>query len=399
MISTSEARQIILDKCKPLSVTELFLSELSNEVLAAGVKTKIHSPPFHQSAMDGYAIRFDDAKSFTHLKPEGKVMAGEFNTQKLRKGTAMRIFTGAGVPAGADTVVMQEHTRMDKTGLVLTQLPLLQKGANIRLQGSQIKRGQTALPKGHILNAASIGYLAMLGIDKVKVYKRPSVGIIATGNELQLPGKALVGSQIYESNTFTLQALLSEMHFSKVTGKRVRDKESLILAGFKKALTAHDVLLITGGISVGDYDLVAPALTKLGVKTIFHKVAQKPGKPFFFGTKGKKLVFALPGNPAAVITCFLQYVKPALQNMMGYPSVTHSPIMAVSKNDFSKKTGLTHFLKARIDVNGEVEVLTGQESYLLNTYALANCLIEVPAASTGFLKGETVMVHRFNLSF
>lgn len=399
MISTSEARQLIMDRCKPLRVTELPLSKLSNEVLAAAVKTKTHSPPFHQSAMDGYAIRFDDAKSFAHLKVEGEVMAGKSNTQKLRKGTAMRIFTGAAIPAGADTVVMQEHTRKDKNGLVLTSLPLLHKGANIRLQGSQIKRGQTALPQGHVLNAASIGYLAMLGIDKVKVYTRPSVGIIATGNELQLPGKPLSGSQIYESNTFTLQAFLSEMHFSKVTGKRVRDKEALLLTTLKKGLADYDVLLITGGISVGDYDLVAPALEKLGVKTVFHKVAQKPGKPFFFGTKGGKLIFALPGNPAAVITCFLQYVKPALQKIMGYPSVTHSPFMAISKNDFSKKTGLTHFLKAHIDANGEVEVLTGQESYLLNTYALANCLIEVPAASNGFLKGEQVPVHRFNLSF
>jgi len=395
MISTSVAKQLISDRCKPIMINELHLSKLSNEVLVADVKTKTDSPPFHQSAMDGFAIRFDDAKSFTHLILSGEVIAGKVNKQKLMKGTAMRIFTGATVPAGADTVVMQEHTRKDKNGLVLTSLPLLQKGANIRIQGSQIKRGQTALSKGHVLNAASIGYLAMLGIDKVKVYKRPSVGIIATGSELQLPGKILSGSQIYESNTFTLQALLAEMHFGKVAAKRVRDNESSILTTFKKALLAHDVLLITGGISVGDYDLVAPALEKLGVKTVFHKVAQKPGKPFFFGAKGKKLVFALPGNPAAVLTCFLQYVKPALQKMMGYSTVDISSFMAVSKNDFSKKTGLTHFLKARVDMNGRVEVLNGQESYLLNTYALANCLVEVPAESTGFLKGEQVMVHRF----
>ena len=337
MISTSEAKQLILDKCKPLSVTELPLSKLSNEVLAADVKNKTDSPPFHQSAMDGYAIRFDDTKSFTHFKLTGEVIAGKANTQKLMKGTAMRIFTGAEVPVGADTVVMQEHTIPEKKGLLLTQLSMLKMGANIRVKGSQIKRGQIALPTGHLLNAASIGYLAMLGIDKAKIYKRPSVGIIATGNELQLPGKPLSGSQIYESNTITLQALLAEMHFAKVAAKRVRDNEAFIVTTLKKALNSYDVLLITGGISVGDYDLVAPVLKKIGVKTIFHKVAQKPGKPFLFGTKGKKLIFALPGNPAAVITCFLQYVKPALQKMMGYPSIDISSFMAVSKMILAKK--------------------------------------------------------------
>jgi molybdopterin molybdotransferase len=316
--------------------------------------------------------------------------AGSNHQFQLKPGFAVRIFTGAAVPSGADTVLMQEKSAIQDDHLQLTDLQL-RKGDNLRQAGSEIQKGAKALSKGHLLNAASIGFLAGMGISSVKVYPKPRVAILVTGNELQIPGTPLEYGQVYESNSLTLKACLSQLHIKVVEVLHSGDNRLQLHAMLEQALETSDLILMTGGVSVGDYDFTMDAFESCGVKQVFHKIKQKPGKPLLFGIKNEKTVFGLPGNPASVLTCFYEYVIPAIGRM------THSPKSIESKqvpleHDHQKPAGLTHFLKAWY--NGQtVSLQIGQESYKLSSFASANCLAVFPEAETTFHKGQLVDIH------
>ena len=353
-------------------------------VLAEDILSPIDMPPFKQSSMDGYAFSHSEEKTYTVV---GEVQAGTSKNIKLEKGEAVRIFTGARVPDAADTVVMQEHTTIAKNLLHIQQLPA--SGANVRPQGEQIQKEGVALQKGTVLNEAAIGFLVGLGIEKVKVFKRPSVSILITGNELKMRGELLEPGQVYESNSITLQLALQRIGIKKVNIERVKDQLEPTVKTIKKHLKQSDVVLVSGGISVGDYDFVKEALIRNNVKELFYKVNQKPGKPLWFGKKGEKVIFALPGNPASSLTCCYVYVLPALKKMMGHSDI-HLPRKTASASyEIRNKHGKDLFLKGIVH-QGNAEVLTGQASSMLKSFAICNALLLVPSDVETISKDETL---------
>ena len=248
------------------------------------------------------------------IKIAGEIAAGSNEAFTLTPANAVRIFTGAAVPAGADTVIMQEKIQVENGELKIED-ETIQQGNSVRLKGSEIKGGDLALGKESVLSPAAIGFLAGIGITEIKAYPNPSITIIITGNELQQPGKPLQHGQVYESNSFALKAVLQQLHINDIKILYATDKPEVVAGTLKKALEQADVVLLTGGISVGDYDFVLQAATECGVEKLFHKIKQRPGKPLYFGKKESKLIFGLPGNPSSVLTCFYQYVIPALKKL------------------------------------------------------------------------------------
>jgi len=231
-----------------------------------------------------------------------------------------------------------------------------------------------------------------MGINSVKVNASPRITIIITGSELKKPGASLKNGEIYESNSFALNSSLQSIHLKSSQTITVKDSEKEIFSALKKAISNSDLVLVTGGISVGDYDFTGSSLKKIGVKNVFYKIKQKPGKPIFFGKHNKTLIYGLPGNPAAVLSCFYVYVYPAIRIMQGRKDIFLKKIQASITNDYAKKAGLSFFLKGKI--SGEkVTPLEGQESYILSSFAMADCLIYLPAEKENLKEGELVEVH------
>ncbi len=305
----------------------------------------------------------------------------------LKPGQATRIFTGAAVPKSADAVVRQEDTNVSGTTLKVDPLPKAM--ANIRPQAEQITEGEVALKTGQNISPAAIGYLSTLGIERVPVYKKPSVAILITGNELIKPGQPLEFGQIYESNGQMLKAALSDLGLDNTEIHRVKDDYEETKSLLKSLLETNDVLLCSGGISVGDYDFVGKALLELGVEQVFYKVKQKPGKPLFFGKKNEKVVFALPGNPASALTGFYVYAIPALQILMGKSKIGLGRVKKQISQDFLQKGDRAQFLKAHISDN-QVEILEGQSSAMLYAFTQANALAYVPSEVSAYKEGEEI---------
>lgn len=387
MISVDEARELVFKNAVFYKKTTLPLLAAAGSVLSSPVLSPLDTPPFHQSAMDGYAFAFSDWDGKSDLQVVGEIKAGQSFNVPLKPGEAMRIFTGAPMPAGTDTVVIQEKMNLDKDRLII-QDDRLVKGSNVRPAGSQTKKGVLAMASGEILTPAAISFLASLGVMEAEVYAKPTVSIIITGNELARSGTDLEAGMIYESNGAGLVAALRQLQIDPVSVERIEDDRLAIAETIRQQLSS-DVLIITGGISTGDYDFVKAALDDCGVQKVFHLVKQKPGKPFYFGTNLHSMVFALPGNPAAVLTCFYEFIAPAIGQLThrNYFKRSQLPLLA----DHKKKAGMTHFLKARRMDNG-VMILPDQESYKMNSFALADCIVELETEKEFFEKGEMVMV-------
>ena len=385
MISVSEARKIIQENSLPSKTEIISLKKAVGYVLAEPAISFIDTPPFRQSAVDGYAFSFNDWDKKSELKVIGEIQAGIFFNEKLKPLEAIRIFTGAMLPEGADTVVMQEKVENFKNSITIKEVNLL-CGQNVRLQGSQALKGDIALHADQLLTPSGISFLAGIGVNQVSVYSKPTVSIVVTGKELIQPGLDLAKGTIYESNSFGLMAGCNQLNIEPVSIQVVDDVENEITQAVKSQLQ-NDFIILTGGVSVGEYDFVNSALEKCGVKKLFHGVKQKPGKPFFFGSTKNTLVFGLPGNPAAVMCCFYEYVVPAICN---YTKIAGSQKIKLQlENNFTKKPGLTFFLKGKTGEHG-VSILNSQESYQMNTFALADCLIELDEDKENFKKGDWV---------
>ncbi|HET9746745.1 MAG TPA: gephyrin-like molybdotransferase Glp [Chitinophagaceae bacterium] len=390
MISVHEAKRIIDENVSSLPPVMTPLQRAAGLVLAEDVYATRDIPAFPQSSMDGYAISFEGWKKNKQLKIVGEVPAGSNEEFTLEPGNAVRIFTGAAVPTGADTVIMQEKARTENNELIIED-EMLQNGTNVRPKGSEIKAGALALEKENVLSPAAIGFLAGIGIKEVNVYPNPSITVIITGNELQEPGKPLHHGQVYESNSFALKAVLEQLQIDNLEILYAKDKPEATTNTLKKALEQSDLVLLTGGISVGEYDFVLQAATDCGVKRLFHKVKQRPGKPLYFGNRQNKLVFGLPGNPSSVLTCFYQYVIPALEKLTKR-RVRLQKISIALASSFQKVAGLTHFLKGSFD-GRTARPMDAQESYRLSSFAKANCLIEIPEEKTSVKEGDVVDVY------
>ncbi len=389
MISVEQAIELIQKHSKKLSSKKVSVVDALGCALSENAISPVSLPPFDQSAMDGYAVKFSDANK--PIKIIGEVAAGKVFSRKLNSGEAVRIFTGASVPLGADTVIMQERISIENGNLILHD-PNLKKGLNIRKAASQIKKGKVALSKGTIITPGGIGYLTAMGINSLNVIAPPRITVIITGSELRKPGERLRNGEIYESNSFALNSALQSIHLKSLKTLTVKDNELAVFNAIKKAIATSDLVLVTGGISVGDYDFTGSSFKKIGVKNIFYKIKQKPGKPIFFGKHKKTLVFGLPGNPAAVLSCFYEYVYPALRIMQGRSDTFLKKMNLPIAKDYNKKAGLSFFLKGKIS-NKTVIPLEGQESYILSSFALADCLIYLPAEKENIKAGDSVEIH------
>jgi len=388
MISVKEAKACIAENITKLPFVRLPLLKASGYVLAEDVYAITDIPAFEQSSMDGYAFLFKEKDH--RLRISGQMPAGVEKQLVLEKEQAIRIFTGAPLPYGADTVVMQEKVAVEDGELLILD-KALQKGSNVRNKGAEIKAGALAIEKGSLLSPAAIGFLAGIGITEVSVYPPPSVSIIVTGRELQKPGNVLKFGQVYESNSFSLRAALQQAQITDVKVFEADDELPVLQSVLDHALQSSDVVLLTGGISVGDYDFVLQASSLCGIDKLFHKVKQRPGKPLYFGKKNAKLVFGLPGNPSSVLTCFYEYVLPALE-MLSHKKNSIKVLSAKLAKSYSKAAGLTHFLKGRYE-DGNVYPLNAQESFRLSSFAQANCLICLEEDRTEYAEGEMVEVH------
>jgi len=387
MISVKQAINIVLNNIiSSKESVQLKVSNATGYTLFEDVISPINMPPFRQSAMDGYAIYIYNKSTYTLV---GEVKAGDHHHPKLKKGEAVRIFTGAAVPDSANAVIMQEKTNVKNDVLTINSQVSLNE--NIRPLGEQILKDQIALKKGTLLTPAAIAFLTSLGITKIGTYKKPSIAIVVTGNELIEAGQPLLYGQIYESNATMINAALKNLNYQNVTIHKVDDNYGNTLNLLDTVITNHDVVLVSGGISVGDYDFVGKALKELEVKQLFYKVKQKPGKPLYFGKKGSKVIFALPGNPAAALSCFYIYIYSALQIMSGNLSFSLTKTKATSLSNYLKKGDRAQFLKA-IYNNGNVTILEGQSSSMLHTFALANALLYVPENTESIKRDDTVEV-------
>ena len=387
MISITDAISIVKENGKPLlQATTKLVEKAGGYILFEDVISPINMPPFRQSAMDGYALNLHDDLSYNLI---GEVKAGDGHQSILKNGEAIRIFTGAPVPDSANAIMMQEKVQTNGTTITIEHQILLEH--NIRPLGEQVKTGDIALKKGTKLTPAAIGYLISLGITKVSVFKKPSIAIVTTGNELIEAGQDLSYGKIYESNSKMLLSALYSLKYYDVSIHKVEDIYDKTVDTLNTVVNNNDLVIITGGISVGDYDFVGKALKELEVDEQFYKVKQKPGKPLFYGTKNDTQIFALPGNPAAALSCFYVYVYITLQKMMNRKDLELTRLQVKSKSNFQKNGDRPQFLKA-IYENDEVEILEGQNSSMLQTFALSNALVYAPETITKIEIGDTLEV-------
>ncbi len=394
MISVNEAKEIIKKHVKIFPAKALSIKDAGGKMLAETIYATIDIPAFPQSSMDGYAFCFADWQINKKLIIEGEIAAGDNQNISWWPGKAIRIFTGAPVPAGADTVVMQEKTTIDSSAtqkILSVADEQIQPGTNVRPAGSEIKKGESALEKNTLLTPAAIGFLAGIGVSAVKVFPNPSISIIVTGKELQSPGSSLEYGQVYESNSFALIAALQQLQFTNLQIFSANDDLDALTNTLHNALQQSDMILLTGGISAGDYDFVSKAAEKCGIEKLFHKIKQRPGKPLFFGKKENKIIFGLPGNPSSVLTCFYEYVLLALSIQTNH-SVTLKKLKLPLETAYNKNNLLTCFLKGSIKKN-VVTILDGQESYKMRSFAVANCLVKLEEPAKDYERNELVEVH------
>ena len=358
-------------------IIELPLAESLGYILADDVVAPMDVPSFDNSAMDGYALCWE------HEIPDkfficGVIAAGDHWTTPLKHGEAIRIFTGASIPVGCISVIQQEWAIETEKWVTFNQ-PIT-ANLNIRKQGSQTKINQTVVSAGQKITSGIIGLLATIGITKIAVINKVIASIIITGNELVEIGQDLPMAGIYNSNGPMLQALFAEKNINALPYSRCIDDPHILKSSILSAMKETNIVVLTGGISVGDFDFVKTVLEEIGVNETFYKVKQKPGKPLYIGTLNHQVFIALPGNPASVNTCFHAWVNPLIQQLNGGFTVSdyynQLPIGEL-ENSYQKKIGLTHFVKANVS-HGKIKILTGQESFNLSTLNASNALVILP---------------------
>jgi molybdopterin molybdotransferase len=380
MISVHDALTTILETVPSLAGERISLLQAVGRVLAEDIRSEREVPPFANSAMDGYAVCWDDIRDTTSEQPIALdvlevIQAGAVPHQAVTTGTASKIMTGAVMPQGADTVIRVEDTEEHDNRVWIKRPERL--GTHIRESGEDIRRGQVVLEKGRVLRPADIGLLASVGRGFVLVRQRPRVAILSTGNELVEVDEALRPGQIVNSNAYTLAAAVQEAGGQPVPLPIARDTLEEIRAALNEAVR-HDLVLSTGGVSVGDFDFVKEAMDELGVRRLFWQVAQKPGKPLTFGLLREKPYFGLPGNPVSALVCFYLYVRPALGKIMGQGKLFLPTVSATVGEDMPKAKGLTEFIRCRLEhVHGQYQVhSTGsQSSGVLSSLSLGAGLI------------------------
>ncbi|MEW6439559.1 MAG: gephyrin-like molybdotransferase Glp [bacterium] len=397
MLEIGQAQEKVLEEISVLGTERIHILEALGRVLAHDVKAKRDVPAADNSAMDGYACRYQDvgaadAEHPARLKLIGEAPAGAPFGGRVGSGEATWIMTGGLVPAGADTVVMVEDTTRE--GAVVTVLTRPAKGAHIRPRGEDVRRDEVVLFSGGIVRPPEIGMLATLGHAYVHVYQRPIVAIVSTGDELVDLDEPFTEGKVVCSNTYSLAAQVMECGAIPLSLGTVSDDEAEQRVRISEGLRA-DAIVTSGGVSLGKYDLVKDALARLGMRVKFWKVAMKPGKPLVFGTIGHKPIFGLPGNPTSAMISFEQFVRPALLKMMGHRNLFRPLIEATLTGDAPKETSRLHLVRCQVfEKDGQLMARTTgtQSSGALRSMVLADGLMILAPEDAPFTAGKKVRV-------
>ena len=391
-----QARRHIRNYLSPVSETQLMpLRESLGRVLAQTIISPCNVPNHDNSAMDGYAFNADDLQTGeTRLNIIGIAYAGKAFEGSVSKGKCVRIMTGAVIPAGADTVIMQEKVRVTDNHILFTEAP--KRHMNKRYAGEDLKLGQVVLPAGRMMRPADLGLIASLGIGEVEVFRRLRVAFFSTGDELASIGKPLEPGQVYDSNRYSLYGMLARMGVGIIDMGVVPDDPELLERALTEASSKADVILTSGGVSVGEADHMKQLLEKLG-QVVFWKIAMKPGRPLAYGKVGNAHYFGLPGNPVAVMVTFYQFVREAMLVLMGQPDPEPLPMLEVTTiEDIRKLPGRTEFQRGILfsDSDGKWKVRpTGnQGSGILRSMSEANCFIVLDDTVGNVPAGSTVQV-------
>ncbi len=397
MIEYLDARSLVLKAARTLPSESVPLAAALGRTLARDVEAREDIPPFTKATMDGYAVRAADTRppakgheGAVALEVLEDLPAGRRSRKTVGAGQAVRIMTGAPLPAGADAVVMVEHSEKREGRVVFRRE--VGPGDNIGLAGEDLKKGETALERGTLVGPAEIGMLAAAGLARVAVARRPKLAVIATGDEIVEPGKPKRPGQIRNANGPALTAMAAESGAEAVYLGIARDRQSSLAAKLRRAKAA-DILVLSGGVSVGDYDLVKSELEASGVRPVFWQVRIKPGKPVFFGVRSRQLVFGLPGNPTSAMVTFLLFVRPAVDRMLGRAVPGPAAGRAVLASDIVLKPGRTQFLRGVLMREGpglRVAPYTDQKSGVLRSMVHSRVLIAVPADVSRIEAGREV---------
>lgn len=397
MIPVDQAYSIILESSKLLPGEDVSLFNAGGRFLLRDIHSTILIPPLDNSAMDGFALMAcltDSATKNTPVKIpiSGEVAAGQRMTSPVSQGTAVRIMTGAPMPPGTDTVIPVEDCTVDGEEMVVTSP--VKVNENVREAGEDISRDQLVFKQGTFLRSAEVGILASLGLDKVQVYKQPRVAIFSTGDELAEPGDQKDESKIYNSNAYSL---FSEVQRSGGIPEYlgiIPDDMEQVTALLEKALE-YDIVLTSGGVSMGNYDFIQQGLREQGVKIHFDMVKIKPGKPLTFGTRDDTLFFGLPGNPVSSLVNFMEFVKPAILKRMGSEKLFRPRIKAVLDTPLNKKKGRQHYQRGVFSLHEDgihVKTTGEQGSGILSSMTEANCLIIIPEEVVDPSRGDLVTI-------
>lgn len=401
MIEFTEARALVLSAVKAFPAETVPLARALGRTLARDIRTREAIPPFTKATMDGYAVRAADtlpaagvtgAPVPVELTIVEDLPAGRVARRALGPMQAARIMTGAPLLKGADAVVMVEDTERSAQGVVIKRA--VRPGDNIGLAGEDLKKGETALERGVVLGPAEIGMLAAANLVRVPVVRRPEVAVIATGDEIVEPGAKKRRGQIRNSNGPALTAMALRAGAEARYLGIARDRSAILAAKLARARSA-DVVVLSGGVSVGDHDLVKEGLRAAGVRPVFWKVRIKPGKPVFFGRRGGQLVFGLPGNPTSAMVTFLLFVEPALAGMLGRAAPGPVTVPAILAAEIAVKPGLTQFLRGLVVDRGpvlKVAPYEDQKSGVLRSMVRSHVLIVVPADAARLEAGREVEI-------
>jgi molybdopterin molybdotransferase len=392
LISVADAQRVILERAKPLEAERVPIERATGRVLAQSAAAVVDLPPFPSSAMDGYAVRSGDTAAAPVVLPVvERIAAGSPASRPLGAGEAMGIATGGAVPEGADAVVPIEVVQESDEGLAVAA-PVA-AGANVRDPGGDVRAGETVLEPGVVLGPGQVGALGAAGVSEVQCTKRPRVGILVTGSELRQPGETLEPGQIYESNGLLLATALGLAGAVPAQLGVVADEEEEHRRTMERALLGFDMLVTTGGASVGPHDLVRKVQAELRVEELFWGVKMKPGKPVAFGVRRDHLVFNLPGNPVSVLATFELLVRPAINALLGLPDplpAFRSGLLGSSVRRNADRDELVRAAVRRNGVEDVLEPLSGQESHMIVRAGRANALVWVEAGEGELAAGSAV---------
>jgi molybdopterin molybdotransferase len=373
LLTEEETLRRILNATETLATEELLLGEGSGRVVANTLFARIALPAFTNSSMDGYAVIAREVQPGKRLTVVGEQSAGLDRQLRVKSGTAVRIFTGAPLPEGADAVLMQEDA--ERTGDDIIARTELKSGENVRLRGGDLCAGQKIVEIGTRLNAQRLALLASQGLSRVTVYRRPRVSVVVTGSELRKPDAPLGPGEIYESNGIMLSELVRQSGAVPVHFDPIPDDEEAHLRSLGEALHS-DVVVVAGGVSVGEKDLVKSILRKLGAEIALWRVAIRPGKPFLFGSLDRKLIFGLPGNPVSAYVTFVIFVRSALLRLQGWNGESNTRTKVIAAHPFRNRGERPHYLRGKLTGNS-FALLGPQESHALFALSQADALVRL----------------------